>query len=59
MGAIDHLRSVGRQRKPVGEGQSLLDSVLQRDRKKTEGVTKNKIGNPGDDGDRPRGGRTF
>lgn len=35
-GETDHLRSVGRQRKPVGEGQPLLDSVLQRDRKNRE-----------------------
>lgn len=31
IGETDHLRSVGRQHKPVGEGRSLLDSVLQRD----------------------------
>lgn len=34
IGETDHLRSAGRQHKPVGEGQSLLDSVLQRDRKR-------------------------
>lgn len=34
IGKTDHLRSVGRQHKPVGEGQSLLDSVLQRERKR-------------------------
>lgn len=31
VGETDHLRSVGRQHKPVGEGRSPLDSVLQRD----------------------------
>lgn len=40
-GETDHLRSVGHQHKPVGEGRSPLDSVLQRDRK--TGVTKRKI----------------
>lgn len=30
IGETDHLRSAGRQHKPVGEGRSLLDSVLQR-----------------------------
>lgn len=45
MGETDHLRSVGRQHKPVGEGRSPLDSVLQRDEKKDreKGVTKRKI----------------
>ena len=35
-GETDHLRSVGRQHKPVGEGRSPLDSVLQRDEKETQ-----------------------
>lgn len=34
VGETDHLRSVGRQHKPVGEGRSPLDSVLQRDEKR-------------------------
>lgn len=34
MGETDHLRSVGRRHKPVGEGRSLLDSALQRDRRR-------------------------
>lgn len=38
IGETDHLRSVGRQHKPVGEGRSLLDSVLQRDGKRDSGV---------------------
>lgn len=44
-GETDHLRSVGRQHKPVGEGRSPLDSVLQRDEKRDrEGeVTKWKM----------------
>lgn len=37
IGETDHLRSVGRQRKPVGEGRSPLDSVLQRDRRRGRG----------------------
>lgn len=37
IGETDHLRSVGRQHKPVGEGRSLLDSVLQRDRRRDRG----------------------
>lgn len=34
VGETAHLRSAGRQHKPVGEGRSLLDSVLHRDEKK-------------------------
>lgn len=37
IGETDHLRSVGRQHKPVGEGRSLLDSVLQRDGRRDRG----------------------
>lgn len=37
IGETDHLRSVGRRHKPVGEGRSLLDSVLQRDGKRDSG----------------------
>lgn len=37
IGETDHLRSVGRRRKPVGEGRSPLDSVLQRDRRRGRG----------------------
>lgn len=36
VGETDHLRSVGHRHKPVGEGQSLLDSVLQRDKKRDQ-----------------------
>lgn len=31
IGETDHLHNVGRQHKLVGEGRSLLDSVLQKD----------------------------
>lgn len=46
VGETDHLRSVGRQHKPVGEGRSPLDSVLQRGEKRAResGVTKRKTG---------------
>lgn len=45
VGETDHLRSVGRQHKPVGEGRPLLDSVLQRDEKRDRerGVTMRKM----------------
>ncbi len=45
IGETDHLRSVGRQHKPVGEGRSPLDSVLHRDRKRDResGVTKGRM----------------
>lgn len=33
-GETDHLRSVGRQHKPAGEGRPLSDSVLQTDKKR-------------------------
>lgn len=42
MGETDHLRSVGRRHKPVGEGRSLLDSALQRDRRR-DGRNKGKL----------------
>lgn len=42
VGETDHLRSAGRQHKPVGEGRSLSDSVLHRDEKRGQGKADNK-----------------